>query len=321
MTRSLIVKGKAGFGNRILSALTGLLYARLTGRKLMVDWSDFVYSQDGSNSFPKLFDCPDALVTKIPDTDSVCPEVWRNQLHRSANDLLDQFDSDQHSNPRIYRKYSFDFRRLDYPQELLVMWCFTHHISQLRPNFPGRLDNLIGLTDDEILVQLLRESMRPQPIVTDRVQAFREKHFGPKVIAAHIRFMDRKTSVLAARRGIEKLRMEHPDAQIFLATDSVDVQKEFQKTYGNIISTEKWFPPSGASMHQNLECKDRFNNGVQALTDLYLMASCSFLVYPSSSTFSNMARLIGALPPEHVVDTERYNLKIRAKRLVRAWIA
>jgi hypothetical protein len=44
----LLVKGRASLGNRILSALTGILYARLTGRRLLVDWRDEVYSDDGT---------------------------------------------------------------------------------------------------------------------------------------------------------------------------------------------------------------------------------------------------------------------------------
>src|SRR5262249_35551159 len=36
----LLVKGIAGLGNRILCALTGILYARLAGRKVCVDWRD-----------------------------------------------------------------------------------------------------------------------------------------------------------------------------------------------------------------------------------------------------------------------------------------
>ena len=46
----LIVKGLAGLGNRMLSALTGILYARLSGRRLIIDWRDPTYSSDGSNA-------------------------------------------------------------------------------------------------------------------------------------------------------------------------------------------------------------------------------------------------------------------------------
>jgi hypothetical protein len=318
----LVVKGKAGFGNRILSVLTAIIYARLTHRTLLVDWCDFTYSQDGSNSFHRLFESPQIdSVAEIPDTESVYPEIWKGRLRKSANDLMDEFDPDQHSNPRIYQKYSPDFRRLDYPEQVLVMWCFTHHLAALRKHFQGRLDELVGMTDDEILRKLLHESLRPRAIVAERVDDFRSKNFGSKVIGVHIRFMDRKTSIATAHRALRRLRSSYPDTQIFLATDSADAQTEFRKEYGTIIRTEKWFPVSGASMHQNLECEDRFHNGVQALIDMYLLASCNYLIYPGSSTFSNIARLISEISADNVVDTERYNLKVRLKRVVRSWIA
>ena len=38
--RYLLVKGIAGLGNRILSVLNGILYARLSDRLLFVDWRD-----------------------------------------------------------------------------------------------------------------------------------------------------------------------------------------------------------------------------------------------------------------------------------------
>jgi hypothetical protein len=84
----LIVKGKAGMGNRILSALDGILYSRITNRKLIIDWSDYTYSNDKSNVFPRFFTIHglsslenffDANYVK-----TVCPAIWQNQ--RLVND-------------------------------------------------------------------------------------------------------------------------------------------------------------------------------------------------------------------------------------------
>lgn len=56
--RYLLVKGRAGLGNRMLCALTGILYARLAGRRLLVDWSDPIYAEGGLNVFHRYFRCP-----------------------------------------------------------------------------------------------------------------------------------------------------------------------------------------------------------------------------------------------------------------------
>ena len=50
----LLVKARDGLGNRLLCALTGLLYARLTHRQLVIDWSDPVYSAHRGLSFPPM---------------------------------------------------------------------------------------------------------------------------------------------------------------------------------------------------------------------------------------------------------------------------
>ena len=76
----LIVKGIAGLGNRILSAVTGILFARLMHRRLIIDWSDFTYSNDETNVFPLLFTCTDEdPPLAIPETNSISPPLWRDQ--------------------------------------------------------------------------------------------------------------------------------------------------------------------------------------------------------------------------------------------------
>ena len=66
----LLVKGLAGLGNRMLAALTGILYARMSSRRLIVDWRDPTFSKDGSNAFPVLFKCPlNGPVDEIPVTE------------------------------------------------------------------------------------------------------------------------------------------------------------------------------------------------------------------------------------------------------------
>src|SRR5436190_15007750 len=81
----LVVKGKAGLGNRMLFALTGILYARLTDRRAVIDWRDHTYSDDGSNAFPRLFDCSSCGTTdELPVTDSVAPTIWRGSLAKSV---------------------------------------------------------------------------------------------------------------------------------------------------------------------------------------------------------------------------------------------
>ena len=105
-TKYLLVKGKAGLGNRMLCVLTGIIYARLTDRRLVVDWSDFTYSSDGTNVFPRLFVLPEA-VDDLPLAahTSVRPNLWSGRLNMSAGDLIDQVDPKAHNKFRGSRVF------------------------------------------------------------------------------------------------------------------------------------------------------------------------------------------------------------------------
>src|SRR6476660_4408245 len=99
----VVVKGKAGLGNRMLSAMTGILYARLCGRRIVVDWSDLTYSNDGSNVFPRLFLLPDSDAKLPPGArESVYPPLWRDRLDKSASEVVEEVNPKAHNSRRGY---------------------------------------------------------------------------------------------------------------------------------------------------------------------------------------------------------------------------
>ncbi|MDF2388907.1 hypothetical protein JMG10_46270, partial [Nostoc ellipsosporum NOK] len=88
----LLIKGRAGLGNRILCLLGSILYAQLTSRKLIVDWSDPTYSDDGSNIFSKLFTIDNVeQTTDIPDTNSIFPSIWKGNLDLSITQIFQKY--------------------------------------------------------------------------------------------------------------------------------------------------------------------------------------------------------------------------------------
>lgn len=54
-TRYLLVKGFSGLGNRLQALAEAIIYARLSGRELLIDWNDSLYSSDGNDVFHRLF--------------------------------------------------------------------------------------------------------------------------------------------------------------------------------------------------------------------------------------------------------------------------
>src|SRR5574341_1361148 len=138
----LLVKGIAGLGNRILSALIGILYARLTGRRLLVDWSDHYYSNDGSNVFHRFFQCSLCSPTdEIPNTDSVSPRIWRGYLNESAWNMRKRYGNI--NDLGTWQKFSIDLTKLDYQEDVLVMWTYDEKaMDLLRGHFKDEFKGL-----------------------------------------------------------------------------------------------------------------------------------------------------------------------------------
>jgi hypothetical protein len=170
----LVVKGIAGLGNRMLSVLTGILYARLTGRRLIIDWSDPVYSNDRSNVFHSFFQSP--LIRpdhEIPATDSVIPDIWRGRLDESVEHLRNQYGNDKD----FWLLTSIDMTQLDYHEDILVMWTYIDKVELLRRHFKEGLGELSHASRKEILSTLLREDLILNPRIRDRVEQFKRIPF------------------------------------------------------------------------------------------------------------------------------------------------
>ncbi|MBP7936275.1 MAG: hypothetical protein KA354_16660 [Phycisphaerae bacterium] len=200
------------------------------------------------------------------------------------------------------------------------MWCFSHQIGTLRRYFTGSFGHYATMTDEAILSELLHTEMLLHPRIRDVVERFVESRFHRPVIGVHVRFMDRRSRIEHFFGAIDRAKQRARDGMIFLATDNKEAERRIRERYGDVFVTEKWFPSSGVSMHQNPECPDRLNNAIEALVDMYLLAACDYLVYPGSSTFSQISALVSDMPRGNIYDIERYDLRIRLKRFVRGLV-
>lgn len=315
----LCVKGKAGLGNRMQAAATGWLYAQMSGRTFVPDWTDDTYSNEGENVFHALFECAGS-VDKLPDLDetSVVPPLWIGRLDRQANALVEEFDQGNHGGAALWRKYSVDLETLDHSERYAMFWSYTQHFKLLRKHMVGDWAAWAPLSDDQILARILQQHITLSQEIRAKVDAFKRAHFEGEVIGLHVRYMDRKTSLKDFLTHVDRLHARKPDAMIFLATDNKEAEERIRARYPKVTTTPKWFPETGISMHQNPECPDRLNNVVEALVDMYLLAECDYLVFPGSSTFSKIASLISHMAPRNIIDIERYSPRIRLKRFVKS---
>jgi hypothetical protein len=303
--RYLLVKGKAGLGNRLLSAFGALLYARLAERQLYLDWSDLGYSTDGTNSFPRYFDrpvlcAPEPLFAKT----EVAPPIWRGQLQRPVDELMIQHDGiEADEDPRKVARYTVDFARLERPEEVLVRWSFFDDVHTLRRHFAAHAPELVRLSDEDVLRRVIQEELVPAAIIRDAVADFARRHFGEVTIGVHVRHSDRKNSYSGYPAIIRRILARHPGARIFLATDNVDVERYFRERFENLSVTEKWFGEAGVPLHRGRRIPNKFDVGVEALIELYLLARCQYLVYNRTSSFALVANLLSEAPASQRVET------------------
>lgn len=115
-------------------------------------------------------------------------------------------------------------------------------------------------------------------------------------------------------KTLDNVLFNYQDSPIFLATDSEKIMNEFKIKYKNVITTEKWFPPSGKRLHQNWdECQDTFQNAIEALQDLYLLSQCETLIFSSQSSFGYLASLWNTKGKLYDIESPSFCQKIKRK--------
>ena len=187
--------------------------------------------------------------------------------------------------------YSFDPRCLHYQEHVLVMWPSIARIGPMRRHFHGPWRPWDALADDQLLSRPLKEDLDVHPDILASCAEVQNGWPDRPKIGVHVRHSDRTTNLRRLRHRVAELRQRHPDAVLFLATDSRAVLDDFQSRYGEVLTAPKWLPESGP-LHQPLAaCPDRLAMARAALVDMRLLASCDQLIVNENSSFSLITRL------------------------------
>ncbi|MFW2541558.1 NodZ family protein [Primorskyibacter sp. 2E107] len=319
MDKTLIIKAKGGLGNRMLSAVCGLIFADLTGRAPIIDWRDGSYAPEGVNAYPLLFDTPiDTPIEAFDDHPGpVNPPVWQGDLDKSPTDLIDRLDPALHSGARVYRRFCTDLTRLHAPEDLAVFWCYLPKFGRLASHL-RRDARFRGRSEDSLLQEYLARYFTPNRRVREAVEAYRAR-FGRPLIGVHVRYTDRKIPVEPLEAALDKALAKKPGARIFLATDNIEIQKRFAERYGDIHFTDKYLPEDGARLHLPQAEIEKQREAENALIDIHLLAGCDHLICSRHSTFAETAILIGSLR-DRMQDVDRFNPAVVSKRIVQRYI-
>jgi hypothetical protein len=314
----VLVKGFAGLGNRMFVALSAILYAQLSGRRLVFDWNDSVYSDDGSDVFRHFFVCAGAGgIEEIPATDSVAPAIWRGRLGESVSDVYREYNRLRYARllsrlerarvvrrsvrrARFRRRSSIAVSTLAYEERVAVLAVWPVRLDAMRPFLRRGSADLAHTATAAIQRSLLAETLLLHPRLRARVDAFREAHFNGPTAGVHLRLSDRRVRVEAILEALDELRRRRPDLGVFGATDSIEGKELLERRYPDVIMTSHWFPPRGRPLHNNPEVPSRLENGVEALVDLYLLGGSDFFVGDTTSSFARLASLLAS--PDRTID-------------------
>ena len=303
-TRIVLVKGTDGLGNRLLAILSAIIYGRISGREVVVDWRDGYYANLGTNAFPCLFRSNSvAALDRDFATDSVAPWMWKHHLHMSAEEMYEMLGPPGAQGcPFVGRLYSFDPDELNHPADVIVMWSLISLIGQLRRHFTGLWTEWKNLDEETILARLLRENLEVHPEIAARAEEIRGKWPDRPRIGVHARNTDRTTNLRRVRRALDNLLAEHPQAVIFLATDSSGVENDFRRRYPEVLTVPKWFPPSGPLHTLKAPCPDRLGMAQASLVEMRLLTLCDHLIINGNSSFSQITKLWWQGNPRDVID-------------------
>ena len=312
--RALVIKAKGGLGNRILSAVTGLLFAEMSGRAPHIDWRDGMYAPRGVNAYPLLFDSrAEVPVESFDERHDVIPPIWSGILSQHPGDVISRLYPDRHSDPFIYRRLCTDLKTPSEPMPVAVFWSYLPKMARLRGRW-RKVPALASLSEDEAMQHILRRDFTPNARIREAVASI-FKDVPRPVIGVHIRYTDRKISLSAIRRALHRLRRKLPASPIFLATDNALVQEQIRAEFDNVIVNKKWLAADGAGLHIADEERDVVREAENALIDMWSLAQCDYLIHSRHSTFSVTAALVGAIPVNRQVDVDRLNVKVVTKRL------
>lgn len=299
--RVLLLKGKAGLGNRLLSLLGSILYCRLHDRLLCVDWSDGTYASKGEDAFPMAFSCdfPSIAFSKINFHSDIYPPIWRDNLSLSVTEIIDKFDPDYWDDETaVFSKYSIRFSSEPPLNQVVVRWSYHDDVGEFyRP---------LGMVwySEKRRFKLLREtfqrylSLEGELLV--ELEAHSKRQLLGKTIGVHVRYTDNKSPLKVLLSRLDRLSRTHKDAKIFLSTDSAMIEEKLRALYlDRIITTNKLLSAQKGPLHRQGRGDEARRS---SMLDMYLLSRCDYLIYSSRSTFGYCAALMSKQPLENLFD-------------------
>lgn len=229
--RYIVLKGLAGFGDRLMTLGRALWLAAATGRTLVIDWSDISWNHDDPpKGFWHYFD-----LTNLP----VAIRVVRGDAETTA--LMSSLSTAGVT--VLPRTYSGQLRRSDYLLDRSTgRLCLDGAPVQLT-------EQAILTATEDVVVYLAYCSGRLEDVLQYLVFKTPMTREAPAKIGVHFRNTDKTNDLDAMLTQVK--RVWRPGYNIYLATDDVRAATEFLGVFGEDVrvSEPPPRPANGGGIH------------------------------------------------------------------------
>jgi hypothetical protein len=313
----LLVKGCAGIGNRLFTLAAAIGYARATGRTLLVDWRDGVFSEPGKNAFDLFFELNDVNYSGLDALSRPFSSIYPDSMSDSLNDnLYDNFaagysvqlrklKSISRLRGRLSRLDSFwyyrkknNFQKPVHSDGKATMALFSSKHLEYGHKLSRNLDHqLVIFADywpDEPAADFSHIMFKA--VVTEKAQKLAvELGVKENTIGIHIRCSDNKPG-----RELETLKAclekeASSGKKIFLATDSREIEADFKSLLqSSMVVMQKFYPEKSTdeNMHHWSKRSGDYTYAErifeESLLDLLLLSSCPQIWFQGNSSYSKI---------------------------------
>ena len=323
----LVVKGVGGIGNRFISLMKAINYAKSTNRIIYLDWCDGMFGPSGVNIFYKYFDLKNLnhvesskdVLQVIENKGSTFPEELytediQNPLlknYYACTPWVAKFPIYKVGMGLLFRYklgYLFglqSFQRVGDKKGYFgaVINIFKKDNFPLGAALPKRLkQDIVVFADFRPLIGLskLFHYIELKEVFLRSFSKFAEQNNFDKVIGVHVRFTDKKPKS-KLEKLINKLNedlLNKPDFKIFLCSDNNDVVADFKLEFGSkLIFFDKKMPDVAfGGIHKwaytHFEEDEKEQMLYDCLADMWLLSMTNILYWQGNSSFSLISKVI-----------------------------
>ena len=294
-----MVKGCAGLGNRLVTVFAAIKYCIRNERKLYVAWTDGQFSKRNIDAFCQCFEISGVQLARNYFNET----LQYNSLLFAKNEGLGVYDLYLDKQNTFWQKFPQRIFFLPGLKKLRRRWQPLKHGNIFNSlnygsDLPDKLkEDVLYYIDflPGIIYEELPSYIKLKQQIANKVD-IQAMHLGINdAVGVHIRYTD-KQPTRDVKNVVEHLKRTHPDMQVYLSTDSIEIEQLFLENLTHVILYPKCKPPlQGEGLHQwALYNKMEDLKSVlyeESVMEMFLLSKCKYLYYQGNSTFSNISRV------------------------------